>query len=208
MKIRIRQTVSLFALAVLSIPLLTAASAAGQDACNPAPPQGLKKGDLYYVAFVTRNERDAKDTDIDKYNQFVNDQASNACARALFFTYHAVASTAQTSAKNNLQLKVIPPIYRVDGKRVVEHAENLFGGLGLDNPINIDEARNSINGHTTWTGTNWKDGSALGDGALGSGAPGTGDPQQSDQKFWIQRGRTGNDQLAPMYAISDLLKVP
>jgi hypothetical protein len=134
------QTVYFIALGVLSTIFLTLCPASGQDACKPAPPAGLKKGDLYYVAFITRNQRNATDKDINKYNQFVFDQAKNVCPTVLLhFSYRAIASTAAKSAKDNLKLKVTPPVYRVDGKRVVEHAEYLFGGLGLDNPVNIDE---------------------------------------------------------------------
>ena len=58
------QAVYFIALGVLSAVFPTFSSASGQDACNPAPPAGLKKGDLYYVAFITRNQRDAADNDI------------------------------------------------------------------------------------------------------------------------------------------------
>lgn len=203
------QTVYFIALGVLSTLFLTLCPASGQDACKPAPPAGLKKGDLYYVAFITRNQRNATDKDINKYNQFVFDQAKNVCPTVLLpFSYRAIASTAAKSAKDNLKLKVTPPVYRVDGKRVVEHAEYLFGGLGLDNPVNIDERGALSNELTVWTGTNWEDGSTRVDGPLGGDLVGIADPQSSDAKNWVQTGRIMNDQLAPLYAISTLLRVP
>ena len=146
---------------------------------------------------------------INVYNQFVSDQVKNVCPIAPpLFSYRAIASTAAKSAKDNLKLKVTPPVYRVDGKRVVEHAEYLFGGLGLDNPINIDERGAKSNEQAVWTGTNWEDGSTRVDGPLGGDLVGIGDPQSSDAKNWVRIGRLKKDQLAPFYAISTLVRVP
>ena len=203
MKTQACQITHLFALGALSIALLTATSAAAQNACNPAPPKGLAKGKPYYVAFVTTTVRDATALNIAQYNAFVNNDIKNLCPVPPLFL--AIASTAATSAKENLHLKATPPIYRVDGERVVEHAELLFGGIGLGNPINIDGAGNQSAEINAWTGTNWKDGSTLVNGPLGADPAGIGDPQRTDAEKWVQNGRVTNTTELPLYAISQRL---
>src|SRR6516225_8754675 len=81
--------------------------AAASAQAGPIVPKGLKTGDKYYLAFITRDSRNATSSKIADYNKFVTLQAglnpalTGTTADGKGVQWFAIASTKDTSAKTN-----------------------------------------------------------------------------------------------------------
>jgi hypothetical protein len=126
-------------------------------------PQGLNPGDMYYLAFITRGQRDATSSDIADYDAFVQGQAALNPALTgtdLGVMWRALGSTPSVSALAHLALEEFP-IYLLDGSaKVVDGGTDLWDGTALDFPITLDQFGARILPRL-WTGT------------ISSGLPGT-----------------------------------
>jgi hypothetical protein len=126
--------------------------------------------------FVTSGTRDATSTNIEDYNQFVNNaaQASTNLNTALTtagltpsaINWTAIGSTGTVNARLNTATRAIDPsvpIYRVDGAQVATGNVDLWDG-SIQTPININEGGEANGGGGVATGT-LRSGSTAGDGA-------------------------------------------
>ena len=98
----------------------------------------LTPGSQYRLVFVTSGTRDATSTNIEDYNQFVNNaaQASTNLNTALTtagltpsaINWTAIGSTGTVNARLNTATRAIDtsvPIYRFDGAQVADNSNNL-----------------------------------------------------------------------------------
>jgi hypothetical protein len=194
------------------ILLLTAtlswASSGNEGGCkSQVVPDALKKHPKarYYLAFFTRDERNAMSANINDYNEFVKAQADQ-CAVLKKIEWKAVASTPTKSADENLDLETDPPIYLLDGTtRVVPRAGNVLSGANLEHAINEDQfARQATDLVTNWTGTDPE--GQIAD-PLGKD-PATRGHTNSVEGRWVDYGSGSFELKDSLYAISQLLTVP
>jgi hypothetical protein len=201
----------------VAISSLVASAAAG-----PIVPTGLTPGDKYYLAFVTRDGRNATSTNIADYNSFAQAQAAlnpSLTGTDVGVTWKALGSTASVSALTNLGLGEFP-IYLLDGTtKIADGATDLWDG-SLDNALDLTQFLVSPFA-SVFTGTN-ANGTAAGTG--GSWALGTTTVTNvfGDNDLWVSVGlsfQTNSNWLnssgisqpngnRPFYAFSQQLTAP
>ena len=173
----------------------------------PVPP-GLKKGDRYYLAFITDGQIAANDPNIKTFNDFVNAEAARKDSIATGAKWFAIASTATVDAKDNLNFagqSEIAPIYLLDGKtEVVKQARDLFSGNALLNGISIDQFGKATASLNVWTGTG-TDGKKTGT-PIGADLSTRGRPGRTDST-WINQGAGPSRFADDFYAVSEMLTV-
>jgi hypothetical protein len=177
-------------------------------------PGGLHPGDHYYLAFVTDGAQDATSSNIADYNQFVQAQAALDPALTgtnLGIQWHAIASTASTSAINNLALLPATPVYLLDGTTQVSVTDST-GWLGASvlHAIDFDQFAVDVSSggrSFAWTGTNSAGTGSLGAAALGGTAPELGAISGYVDFHWVAFGQASPSQSLPLYAVSSTLTV-
>ena len=177
-------------------------------------PTGLSPGDMYRIAFVTSNARNAASTNIADYNLFVSNAANTIRElAALGTTWTAIGSTPAVVAYDNTSTRpssvaggsVGVPIFLLNDTMLAPSYDALWSTsdtVTLVNPLNINEFGNPANSGV-FTGTR-EDG--IGQEFLGLFAPTFGNSTLADRS-WTAAGRTSEPALA-FYGISGLLVVP
>ncbi len=181
-------------------------------------PTDLDEGDKYRILFVTSTTRNAQSSNINAYNNFVQDQANEVTALA-DITFKALGSTADVDARCNTQThrqdSHCPgvarvddvPIYHYRGKRAADHYSDFYDG-----DWDSQKPRNHVgaaigSGERIWTGSE-----ANGTGASGLelGSAGTvtyGQPNASGLE--LRSSATAPRALSGrLYALSEVLTVP
>ena len=179
-------------------------------------PPGLNPGDKYRLVFVTSTVMSYVYSDINYYNQFVNNVADSVPALAeLGATWDVIGSTASIDAINNIGI-TNSEIYNLAGSLVAPNSSALFGSPLLS-PIEYDELGRLIPTFVA-TGT-LPDGSVVPSWALGGAIVLVGDSALTNPGVvnvvggavttsgWLAHGYSGGDQLARYYAISSELTV-
>jgi hypothetical protein len=176
-------------------------------------PPGLPVGSTYYLVFDTAYHSQADYPLIVGYNIFVDRVANNVGPYSGSFiaglsTWKAIASTASTSAADNIGI-INAPIYNLYGQEVAANSAALWSTATtpLLNPIDVDET-GKINPDATWTGTN-SDGSSSSYclGCAGTIGPAVGIPIETDFQ-WIDHHNDPSElDTEALYAISGPLVV-
>ena len=130
------------------------ASLATQLPAAVIPPVGLAPGSQYQVIFVTGTTTNANSADIGYYNNIVQTEAGVAAA---FFglpgglTWHAVASTPTTDARDNAPSLGLP-VYNTHGQLV--SPSNIYAG-SLQMPVFYNAIGNpyTVANAAVWTGS-------------------------------------------------------
>src|SRR5687768_14537876 len=92
-------------------------------------PPGLNPGDMYHLAFVTRDERDATSSDITVYNAFVQVQAAlnpTLTGTDMGVLWNAIGSTASVNARDNAP--VAAAVYLLDGTKIADDFGDIWDG--------------------------------------------------------------------------------
>ncbi|MEO2047303.1 MAG: PEP-CTERM sorting domain-containing protein [Pirellulales bacterium] len=146
------------ALTILALFLVPAAACA-----SIVVPAGLSPGDNYHLAFVTSGQRDATSSNIDDYNDFVNDQAglSGAITKDWGIDWFAIGSTASVDARDNAVVSA--PVYLLDGTtQIATGYADMWEGALL-HEIDTDQLDANVSAVGIWTGTD-----EVGRGAAGA----------------------------------------
>lgn len=182
-------------------------------------PAGLQPGDQYRLWFTTSETRNAQPSDIEDYNTFVQSVADRAPVVGSWgLTWKAVASTRRVDARDNTDTNRLVgegvPIYRIDGQRFVKNYKYLWP-IDVDTdqariPLHITELGTTLSdlppglmGIPVWTGTT-REGVASGPLPLGGNRALIGHAK-GDSSFAFSASNLGRNQLAHVYAISDVL---
>ena len=121
----------------------------------------LNSGEQYRLVFVTSTTTNALSSDINYYNNFVNDLANlNPVLASLGTTWTAIASTETVNARANTATHPVAngagaPIYLLDGStKIADSNADLWSGT-LDAPIDLyEDGTSPISAFlTVWTGT-------------------------------------------------------
>jgi hypothetical protein len=204
----------------LAVVVVILGAAAGQLPASVILPD-LPVGFQYQLAFATSGLFGANSSDIADYNTFVTQQAALSPFLP-FASWHAIASTQNTNARDNAPTYASIPIYNTIGQLVATGSSGLWGGELLQNPIDYDQYGNSMSGAEwqacIYTGTNI-DGTADPDYYCGStagyitiGAPtgahlygyGYASPEPG---VWIDVDNLPSNGYQPFYALSTVITV-
>lgn len=173
-------------------------------------------GETFRWVFVTSGTTNAESSEISFYNDFVNDAASIGTtitgvmgkSSLADIEWKAIGSTDTTDAIDNIGVSS-SRIYKPDSTFVAEGTSDMFSGLHVNSPINIDETGTSVN-TLVWTGS---DTSGRGYDTFdelkvlgGSKYTRYGHTWSIDYR-WIMEGQEEQDFLKPLYAISEELTV-
>ena len=92
-----------------------------------ATPPGLSPGDQFHWVFVTSTTTQAMSTDINYYNNFVDDAATKVgtLTSEVVGEWKVIGSTSTTSAKSNIGTSIYP-IYDLNGNRVADSTADLW----------------------------------------------------------------------------------
>jgi len=229
---RIRAASTLVALAVTTLALTIAPAGAAplvgelgildvtaNDGLNPATGAAWAEGDLYRLVFVTSTRRDATETDIGVYNQFVQDAAAASPLGLGAATWKVIGSSETVDAKTNTSTDPAvhgtgEAIFLVDGVTLVEtdYAALWGGDSALVNGIGIDEMGDTVTGSQVHTGTNW-DGTQAPIRYFGTAIP-DGEHLRAEIGLsanatwrWIRQYNTSPTTELPFYALSDPMTV-
>jgi hypothetical protein len=182
---------------------------------GPIVPRGLQPGDKYYLAFISRDARDATSSAIADYNAFVTLQAglspglTGTSRDGRGVRWFAVGSTQAVTARGNLGLLEAPPIYLLDGTSLVSRTGTGLWSGALAHAIDLDQFANRTTALDVWTGTN-PDGSVAANLYLGIGGDNPaqiGRPSETDST-WVDVSRFASSEDLPFYAVSQLLTAP
>ena len=125
-------------LTLLSVLVLAASVVHAEPVRQPS---GIEPGEGYRLVFVTSETRDARSSDIEDYNTFVQGVADAApVVGAWGFEWKAIASTRSIDALDNINvgsLEESVPVYRVDGELFASSYESMFGGASMQSESNI-----------------------------------------------------------------------
>jgi len=182
----------------------------------PIVPAALNPGDPYHLAFVTQGVGTALSSDIEVYNQFVNDEA--ALNPALTGTdagveWFVIGSTGDVAARDNALVGADVPIYLLDGVTKIADGFGDLWDTTIDNPFNKDQFLNPSGGETLtgtdssgFRATNYDFPAWL--GAIGPVASvQTGCSNACTNSRWIVFTNRKTDVLLPYYALSEELTV-
>jgi hypothetical protein len=171
-------------------------------------PPGLVPGDMYHLAFVTRDRRDATSFQIADYNAFVQAQAAlnpSLTGTDMGVKWHAIASTPDDAARDNARVEA--PVYRLDGVKIADGFDDIWNG-SLDASLSVTQFVLLSEFLRTWTGT-LSNGTKLNDRALGvgGGMPFTGVITATTPP-WVSSDVDNPASLHAFYALSDKRTVP
>jgi hypothetical protein len=162
-------------------------------------PLGEAPGNTYQLVFVTYQEIRAISTDIDYYNDFVQNAAANGAIDLTQYdtSWKAIVSTVSVNAFDNAP--VLAPVYNLLGDRIDYDADG-FWAMNHANPIQYTEWFAGLSARV-WTGTLM---TGVGWQPLGSYSPQYGD-SGSDGNTWIGAGTGWNRNSERLYALSEIL---
>jgi len=181
----------------------------------PFRPPGLKVGELYHLAFVTRDRHNAVNSTFDIYNGFVIDQAAlnpqltgtqsfasgNRWAAVVAGTLPIVGPINPRQSAN-----VMGPVYTVTGSLLAVDEDDLWDG-SIDSPFNVDQFGRSVEPDLVFTGS-LQDGTASPGAELGNSVVEVGRTDATGQEWITNNGvRTANIPLR-FYAVSQALQAP
>ena len=187
---------------------------AGAQAAPITTPVGLNSGEQYRLVFVTSTTTNALSSDINYYNNFVNDLANlNPVLASLGTTWTAIASTETVNARANTATHPVAngagaPIYLLDGStKIADSNADLWSGT-LDAPIDLyEDGTSPISAFlTVWTGTIQK-GLSFPDRRLGETAIAYAGRTDQTGGGWIRNSVNALGQEHSLYAISGILTV-
>ena len=149
-------------------------------------PEGLGVGDSFRLLFLTSTTRDARSSDIDDYNAFVQAAAAGGDAAIQEFSdgFLAVASTGAVDARDNTATTGTGvAIYWFGGNKIADNYADFYDGTWDDETNATDESGSAYDDGGAvvfvWTGTD-DDGTVLvnpsniGGGPRGLGVSGAG----------------------------------
>jgi hypothetical protein len=172
-------------------------------------PLGLNPGDMYHLAFVTRDRLDATSFEIADYNAFVQAQAAlnpSLTGTDMGVEWHAIASTPSVAARDNTFVEA--PVYRLDGVKIADGFADIWDGT-LDASLSVTQFVLPSEFLRSWTGTFFSDGTQISVFALGvsGGTPITG-VIQATTSARVSSSVDDPAFLHAFYALSDKLTVP
>ncbi len=182
---------------------------------NPATGSLWAEGDQYRLVFVTSDRTNATSVFIDDYNAFVQSVAEGSAAFPSLgdVTWKVIGSTAVVDARDNTETNpgedgTGVAIFKLNSIKIADSYSDLWDG-SIDSGLNLTEENANSTSHDgawgqyhgLWTGTGI-DGTAL--SQLGSASPRVALAGQT-AAYWLNRGTSGNTQLAYFYAMSELL---
>jgi hypothetical protein len=186
----------------VALPCLVAATATHASILVP---DGLKPGDMYHLAFVTRFTIDATSSLIVDYNQFVQDQAAlnpSLTGTDMGVTWKAIASTAMVDARDNALVEA--PVYLLDATtKIADGFSDMWDGT-LDAPLDLDQFVMGMVAPAVWTGSN-PSGTSNVPHFLGGIDVVAG--RFSSDSQWMDASREPNTTPLPLYALSAKLTV-
>lgn len=178
---------------------------------GPVVPEGLQPGDSYQLVFVTAGTHQATSTDVETYNDFVNQQAALAAALTgtdVGVEWFAVASTGTVDARDNAVVGADVPVYLLNGTTKVADGYNDFWDGSLDAAINLTQNLTTTGVFSrVWSGTNADGTASL--HPLGNVPKADTGLSSVSYSSWIHDGfwYTTSESKA-FYALSETLTVP
>ena len=182
-------------------------------------PDGTMIGVGFRLLFVTSGEIYPTSSDIDVYNQFVQDAAAGGHAdiqdyRSLF---RALASTASVSALDNTATRYTSsnlgvPIWWLNGANVADDHRDFYddswdqgdpGSNETGSEVDFSPMGQCTNSALVWTGSN-SDGEAQNNAELGDSQPTAGLPCQTGNE--IESGNVADTFDYPLYGLSFVLR--
>lgn len=179
-------------------------------------PPGLNPGDLYHLAFVTRDSRDALSPNIQDYNNFVTAQAAlnpSLTGTNMGVSWYAIASTVAVDARDNAVIGANVPVYLLDGTKIADGYADVWVGQSLDAPLKTTQFAVDTLDTFVWTGSepSGKEFVIVNTGSVALGSPLSsamrGNPLVSNFT-WIWNGTIFQQRPNPLYALSEPLTVP
>ena len=166
-------------------------------------PVELHPGDHYRLAFVTSASRDATDSDITKYDTFVNDAANNSDSILPSGQQWLAIATAGSGsglvlARDHIG-SITVPIFNVLGQRLGHEASDIWDG-DLTHSFSYNEFGESVSG-SVWTGAAKNGTVGVPSLALGETFVMTGNPNEAD-KEWINNDVRNSMNKLHLYGIS------
>ena len=208
MNIRIRRFTAAAGVALFVLFIVSGIASATQ--ISLLTPAGLNAGDHFRFAFVTSGSTAATATDIQTYNDFVQQQAGGATYDGAVVSWKAIGGSATVSARDNVGgFGTAVPVYLVNGTRIFQDMTGLPGGiwsytLGIEAPLNVKIDGSSADAGNTWTGTGYRGGLAnpgfLGDSYITVG-------RTDVTSSWYYYPNYPQSNLYPMFGISSELTV-
>ena len=182
-------------------------------------PDGTMIGVGFRLLFVTSGEIYPTSSDIDVYNQFVQDAVAGGHAdiqdyRSLF---RALASTASVSALDNTATRYTSsnlgvPIWWLNGANVADDYRDFYddswdqgdpGSNETGSEVDFSPAGQCTNSALVWTGSN-SDGEAQNNAELGDSRPTAGLPCRTGDE--IESGNVADTFDYPLYGLSFVLR--
>ena len=128
----------------------------------PLTPTGFVGGQKFRLLFVTAANYSPAETDIEKYNEYVQDQASFSDAPADIRAYHShfrvLGSTADVDARDNTRTNpndyTSVPIYWMGGDKVADNYNDFYDGSWDSETWTASNGVSSSNARNFWTGSN------------------------------------------------------
>ena len=125
-------------------------------------PTGFVGGQKFRLLFVTAANYSPAETDIEKYNDYVQDQASFSDApadiRAYHFHFRVLGSTADVDARDNTRTNpndyTSVPIYWMGGDKVADNYNDFYDGSWDSETWTASTGASSSNARNFWTGSN------------------------------------------------------
>ena len=181
-------------------------------------PDDAEIGDEFRLLFVTSGEVYPTSSDIDVYNQFVQDAAAGGHADIQDYSslFRALASTASVSALDNTATKYTSsnlgvPIWWLNGANVADDYRDFYddswdqgdpGSNETGSEVDFSPSGTCTNSALVWTGSN-SDGEAQ-NNALGTSTPVAGLPCQTGGE--IESGFVSDIFDYPLYGLSYVLQ--
>jgi len=185
--------------------------AAGEGLAQPTTvPPGLAPGVEYRLVFVTSQARNATSSDIAGYNSFVTGVAAAVPELvALGTRWKAIACTGSVNARDNTGTDPVSdpdgvPIYRLNGDRLASGNADLWDA-SLAGWLSLDEYGVYVGLRYPWTGCESTGQSSV--NPLGAPHPVLGSTNDT-QSGWIYTNTGNSADAHPLYAMSDVLRVP
>lgn len=186
----------------------------GAQAAPITTPVGLSSGEQYRLVFVTSTTTNATSSDINYYNDFVNDLAGlNPILAALGTTWTAIASTAAVNARDNTATHPTTngagaPIYLLDGSTKIADTNADLWDSTIDAPINFHEGGTlpTAGFVRVWSGTTQTGGSVT-NRRLGEATTAFSGRSDLSSSVLIRSGVPDLTQEHYLYALSGILTV-
>ena len=203
-------TFGLRIVSIIVVTLIVGMANIVQASFVPPTPEGLNPGDQYRWVFVTSGAIDGQSSDIDYYNNVVDDLGDtvvNSDWKAIV-SIGTQGNVANVHAKDNTGTNLSDsniPIFNFAGKLVSATDSVNMWQDGVSNAITIDESGASYDG-LVWTGTNkWGSGSAFKLGRPPFYKSTTSDTAADLATYWTAGTAVNNKtNLLPLYGISSV----